>query len=306
MDSYRHRFSAMSCPCELVIHAESQTAAERIFDLCVEEALRFEAKYSRYREDSVTTRINRSAGRSPVTIDPETASILKYSDVCYAQSNALFDITAGVLREIWFRNMTELPSHHAVLGCLELIGWERVVCEVVSEEETVYLPEKGMELDFGGVVKEYAADAIAALATTEGISHGFINLGGDIRIIGPKPDGSPWPVGIAHPQNSEQPIATIHLKDGALATSGSYARCFEIDGRRYSHLISPRTGWPVDGLLSVSVNAPQAVVAGSLTSIAMLQPEEEAIDFLESCRIPFFAVDSGLGCHGHLAEAVDA
>lgn len=296
----RHRFNAMGCPCECRFYAGTRELAEFAADACIEEALRFERKYSRYRDDSVTTLINRSAGQGSVAIDPETASILAYAGVCYELSDGLFDITSGVFRQVWHRNMTGYPKEDDLAACLEKVGWDKIN---LTDEE-IFLPAAGMEIDFGGVVKEYAADALAACARSHGIDHGLINLGGDIAIIGPRPNLEPWSIGIVHPTVANTAIAVIELEEGALTTSGGYERYFEIDNVRYSHLINPKTGCPVESLLSASVAAPQAVVAGSMTSIALLENEKDGLDWLESCEVPYLAVDQNLDCHGHLmAEA---
>ena len=286
----------MGCPCELRFHADTKQALSRAVEQCLREIRRFEKKYSRYQPDSVTSSINRSAGRAPVPIDPETAALLAYAAVCYEQSEGLFDITSGVFRQVWYRQRTTLPKRSELDACLEKAGWDKVQ----YSETQVYLPLAGMELDFGGVVKEYAADAAAVIAGNAGIRHGLVNLGGDIRIVGPQPDGRPWTVGIVHPLKTDAAIATVPLIQGALTTSGGYERFVEIDGKRYSHLIDPRTGWPVEGLLSVSVVARQAVVAGSIASIALLQQPAGGLGWLERCGVPYLAVDTRLKCHGQL------
>ena len=293
-----HRFTAMGCPCELRFATDTEDAFTLVARQCHHEIERFENKYSRYRPDSVTSAINRAAGRSAVAIDPETASILKYAAVCHEQSEGLFDITSGVFRQVWHRERTTLPQQSELDACLEKTGWDKVQYSGTQ----VYLPLAGMELDFGGVVKEYAADAAAIIAERAGIRHGLVNLGGDIRIVGPQPDGRPWPIGIVHPLKKDSAIATVPLIEGALTTSGGYERFVEIGGRRYSHLIDPRTGWPVEGLLSVSVVAGQAVVAGSIASIALLQRPDAGLAWLERCGVPYLAVDTQLKCHGHLLD----
>ena len=292
------QFTAMGCPCELRLETDTQDAFGRAARQCHREVKRFENKYSRYRPDSVTSAINRAAGQSAVSIDPETASILKYAAVCHEQSNGLFDMTSGVFRHVWHRRRTTLPKQRELDTCLAKVGWAKVQ----YSEKQVYLPLRGMELDFGGVVKEYAADAAAAIAREEGIRHGLVNLGGDICVVGSQPGGDPWPIGIVHPLRTDSAIATVALMDGALTTSGGYERYVEIQGKRYSHLIDPRTGWPVEGLLSVSVAAGQAIVAGSIASIALLQPPAGGLNWLERCGAPYLAVDTKLNCHGHLLD----
>ena len=286
----------MGCPCELRFYADIKRNFSRAAERCVAEIKRFEKKYSRYLPDSVTAAINRAAGLSPVAIDPETASILNYAAVCHEQSNGLFDITSGVFRRIWHKGRKALPRPRELEACLAKVGWSGVE----HSNTHVHLPLAGMELDFGGVVKEYAADATALIARRAGIRHGLINLGGDICIVGPRADGRPWPIGIVHPLRRDSAIATASLANGALTTSGGYERYVEIGGKRYSHLIDPRTGWPVDGLLSVTVAARQAVVAGSVASIALLQRPDDGLRWLECCDAPYLAIDSQLNCRGHL------
>ena len=288
----------MGCPCELRFDTETARAFDRAVEACLREVRRFERKYSRYRKDSVTSRINRAAGREPVPIDPETAALLNYAAVCHEQSGGLFDMSSGVFRRVWHRRRKTLPTRSELDDCLALVGWEKVD----RSDDRIYLPLEGMELDFGGVVKEYAADAAVPVANDAGVRHGLINLGGDIRIVGPQPDGRPWPIGIVHPQKTDAAIATVPLTDGAVTTSGGYERFLEIDGKRFSHLIDPRTGWPVEGLLSVSVAAPQAVVAGSIATIALLQEPAAGLDWLERCGAPYLAIDPLLGTHGHLLD----
>ena len=284
----------MGCPCELRFEADSEEAFSRAIEPCLREIRRFETKYSRYLPESVTSAINRAAGVSAVPVDEETASILKYAAVCHEQSGGLFDITSGVFRHVWHPQRATLPSQQELDACAAKVGWDKVQ---FSEQE-VFLSLPGMELDFGGVVKEYAADAAAMVAGRAGIRHGLVNLGGDIRIVGPRADGRPWPIGIVHPQRPDAAIATLPLAEGAVTTSGGYERFVEIEGRRYGHLIDPRSGWPVDGLLSVSVVASQAVVAGSIATVALLQPPAEGLNWLERCGAPYLAVDSQLRCHG--------
>ena len=289
----------MGCPCELRFHAESTQAFSRAVGLCVGEIRRFEEKYSHYLPDSAASAINQAAGRASVAIDRETAAILRYAAVCYEQSDGLFDITSGAFRHVWHRNRKTLPSQRELNACIANVGWHKVR----YTEHRVFLPLPGMELDFGGVVKEYAADAAASLARRAGIHHGLVNLGGDICVVGPQATGEPWPIGIVHPMQTDSAIATLSLLDGALTTSGRYERYYEIEGRRYSHLIDPRTGWPVEGLLSVSVVARQAIVAGSIASVALLHQQSDGLDWLERCGAPYLAIDTQLSCHGHFLHA---
>ncbi len=147
-----------------------------------------------------------------------------------------------------------------------MIGW----ADVEWNERTIRLPRAGMEIDFGGIGKEYAADRMATICIELGIAHGLVNLGGDVRAIGAQPNGAPWRIGIRHPREDGRTIASVELVDGAVATSGDYERFFEIGGRRYCHILDPRSGMPVAHWQSVSVVAPLCIVAGSCSTMAML------------------------------------
>ena len=296
MNTVTNQFRAMGCPCELRLFIPDKLNQEKVVSCCVAEALRFEEKYSRYRSSSLVSRINAAAGVKAIDIDPETSAILDYTRVCFEQSDGLFDITAGSLRSVWHQNMKTLPSQEVIERGLTKIGFDKLILSA----DSIFLPFTGMELDFGGVVKEYAADAIATLAKSMGIQHGLVNLGGDVCVIGAQQDGTAWPIGVIDPFGHGEAIARIELSEGALTTSGSYERFFQVEGKTYSHLINPLTGWPVEGLVSASVIAEQTIVAGSISSIALLADTAGGLAWLQSCQAPYLAIDQNKVCHGTL------
>ena len=258
----------MAADHELLLWTDRRARADRVARVAIADVLRIEAKFSRYRDDSVATAINRAAGASPVAIDAETAALLRYADRCHRLSAGAFDLSSGVLGRAWDfrRRPSVVPTADEIDAARTLIGWDRVEWDDVH----VRLPERGMELDFGGIGKEYAADRAATICADHGIGHGLVNLGGDVRIIGPQPDGAPWRVGIRHPRVEHAAIGTVELRDGAVTTSGDYERYFEVDGHRYCHLLDARTGWPTGHWQSATVVAPLAILAGSYATIAML------------------------------------
>lgn len=294
---YRHEFKAMASHCEVVLAGVSAEEARRLSALAEAEVLRIEHKYSRYRPASLLSVINRSweqavpATSSPlaataVICDAETLDLLDKAELLFQHSGGLFDITSGVLRRVWNFKLKQLPEPDALQALLPLINWRAVV----REGDTVRLPVAGMELDFGGFGKEYAADRAAACLLEAGVTSGYVNLAGDMHILGPKPDGTPWSIGIRHPRHPEQLLASIPVSAGALATSGDYERYFEKDGQRYCHILNPQTGYPACYWQSVSVLAPNTLIAGSFTTIAMLM-EEQGLAFLRSSGLSFLAVD---------------
>ena len=282
----------MGSPCEIILDQEDGDDSSAIVTLFEKELQRLEQKYSRFLPDSLTTQINQSAGSGKIIdIDEETGKLLDYANTCYEQSDGLFDITCGSLRGIWnyhdLEEKQELPEDSAIRKGLEKVGWQKIE----KKQESICLPVAGMEIDFGGIVKEYAADCVAAMAEAKGVGPGMVELGGDIRLFG-NSEGKSWQVGIRNPLEaaSTKPVAFIKMVQGGLATSGDYERYTLIQGKKYSHILNPLTGWPVEGFSSVSVLADQCIVAGSAASIAVLKGEK-GIDWLEALGLPFLCVD---------------
>jgi thiamine biosynthesis lipoprotein len=260
-------FQAMGSPCEIQLYSDDKIHAQLTADLAIADVSRIEARYSRYREDSVLSGINRIAAQGgSIAIDNETAALLNYADTCYQQSDGLFDITSGVLRQAWDFKSQKVPSQAAIKKLLRVVGWDKVQLTTTQ----ISFERAGMQLDFGGIGKEYAVDRASTICWEQGFRHGLVNLGGDIKIIGPRADGEPWIVGISHPRDPNALLANVKVFAGAVASSGDYERCIVVNGRRYSHVLNPKTGWPVNGLVGVTVMAEQCVIAGSACTIAML------------------------------------
>jgi FAD:protein FMN transferase len=291
------RFRAMGSPCELVLHAAADAGGQAV-NAVRADIERLEARYSRYRPDSLLSRINAVAAQGGrVEVDAETASLLEYAATCHAQSDGLFDVTSGILRRAWrFTEDATLPDAAHIGALLDFVGWHKLVWHAPVLE----FPLPGMELDFGGIVKEYAVDRAATLCMELGVTAGIINLGGDVRVIGARPDGERWRVGVAHPRAAGAAVRTLALSGQAIATSGDYERCMVVDGVRYAHLLSPRTGWPVRQLAAVSVIADLCVVAGSAATIAMLK-DVDGPAWLEALGLPHLWVDTAGRVGGSLA-----
>jgi thiamine biosynthesis lipoprotein len=302
----RFRFRAMGSPCELQLYAESRKAATSIAEACGREIARLEKKFSRYREDSLATRINRSAGNSSgIEIDDETAALLDFADTAHRESSGRFDPTAGVLRRVWDFRSGRLPDRKDIEKTLSCVGWSKLLWD----RPRLVLPQAGMELDFGGFVKEYAADRVAELCRTKGLASGLIDLGGDLAVVGPHPNGSPWLVGIRNPRRPDQAIARISIDSGGLATSGDYERFMIVDGERYSHLLDPRTGESFrKGPACVSVTADHCLIAGVSSTIAMLHDELACEGFLDRLGLPHvFVTQTGrIGGTAHVVESTVA
>ncbi len=285
-----HGFTAMASPCQFLLPA-TFPGVQDIARAMEAEVRRIEQKYSRYRDDSVLSNINRNAGQ-PTIIDDETAWLLNYAAVCFSQSDGLFDISSGVLRSVWNFRDGHCPSEEALQHVLPRIGF----AELQNNNNQLYMPAR-MELDFGGIGKEYAADAAASIARRHGISSGVVDLGGDLHVIGPRQsdngDAIPWMLGVRHPREPQTAFASLPVYGGGMATSGDYERYFEANGRRYCHILNPRTGYPVDHWASVTVLAPSCLLAGTLSTIAMLKGAA-ASDWLRQQQLHALLIDAAM------------
>ena len=283
----------MASPCEIRLAGLPIADAEPLADAAIAEIRRIEAKYSRYRQTSLLSQINAAAGHANETIevDDETAELLNFAAKLFALSDGLFDCTSGVLRRAWDFKSARLPEAARLDAILPLVGWQHVAWD----GKKVSLTRTGMELDFGGFGKEYAVDRAATLLEASGVKHGFVNLGGDVRAIGPQLNGAAWQIGIRDPRapaaEPDRCFASLPLIHGAIATSGDYERFIEVDGKRYCHILNPKTGWPVSHWRSVSVVGTVCVLAGALATIAMLKGLD-AGDFLQTEGVSYLLNDS--------------
>jgi thiamine biosynthesis lipoprotein len=259
-------FSAMACPCEILLETDDAALARAVGAMAAAEAWRIERKFSRYRDDSVLAAINRSNGM-PIQVDVETASMIDFAAHCLVLSEGRFDVTSGVLRRAWkFDGSDRVPSAAAVAALLPLVGFHRLSWEPPQ----IVLPS-GMELDFGGIGKEYAVDRVLSLIVAQHDLAILVNFGGDL-CTNRAPRASPWQVGVERPDTDRDPAMVLELSRGALATSGDTRRFLLRDGVRYSHILDPVTGWPVPNApRSITVAASTCVEAGMLATIALLQ-----------------------------------
>lgn len=277
----------MGCPCEIYIEDQTQQDPLTVVHRVQNEVDRLDRKYSHYRNDSLLANIAALAGTGELfTVDEETANLLDFAAELYRESNGLFDITAGALTHQWDLQSDKLPSKEQIADARRQVGWQHVEWR----RPALHLAIAGMTLDLGGIVKEYAADRAAQLCRDAGVYHGVIDLGGDLSLIGAHSNGQPWRVGIKSPSNRQQAIAYIDLPNGGLATSGDYERAMVIDGRRYSHIIDPIKGYPVESFASVSVVADSCLVAGAASTIAMLRGTEHGLQWLIELGLPYLCV----------------
>ena len=277
---YRFSFHAMATPCELLLETDDERLARQAGAVAEAEARRIEAKFSRYRADSVVGKINAGAYLG-IVLDAETMGLITCAAGAHEASEGLFDITSGVLRRAWrFDGSDRLPHPDKVRALLPLVGWRKV-----SWRPPELMMPPGMELDLGGLAKEYAVDrALGAVMEITRLP-ALVNFGGDLRVSGPRADGAPWHVAIESVEAEGRMTGMLELRQGALATSGDARRFLLRDGIRYGHILNPHTGWPVrDAPRSVTVAAATCVEAGLSATLAMLKGAG-AEDFLKQEKI---------------------
>lgn len=277
----RASFSALGGPCEVLVDGDETAAVTAALMAVAQEAWRIEDKFSRYKPSGVVHHINTTAGEA-ISLDDESAGLIDYAHACHRLSAGRFDITSGVLRKVWrFEAGHRIPTHKAVARVQALVGWHKVQWR----KPTLQL-RAGMEIDLGGIGKEYAVDRAAALLAQSGCLASLVNFGGDLRANGPRRNGAPWMIGIDDPRaTGEQCLSGRPLALGAMATSGDARRFILARGRRYGHILDPRTGWPVvDAPHSVTVQAPTCLEAGMLATFGILQGHQ-AEAFLQSQQV---------------------
>ena len=288
MKLHRHHFLSMGCPCEIGVFSPDPETARLAITGAENEVHRLDRKYSHFRNNSFISRLQTSA-RQPggVNVDTETSALLDYAATQFKLSKGMFDITAGRLARLWHKR-NNLPSQINLNEALQYTGWTKLQWQ----DQQLIMPA-GMQLELGGLVKEYAADRAALLLKRKKMNSAFVELGGDIHVTGPRPDGKPWNMGIRRPDyrhaKNDKAIASIPITAGGLATSGDYERSSLINGKRYGHIINPKTGWPVNSFQSVSVVAPSCLLAGSISTLAMLLGPKAGLEVLQNSGLAWLA-----------------
>lgn len=294
-------FQAMASDCELLIELPEARVglAKHLADIAVREVWRIEQKYSRYLPDNVFARLHQHPG-SWQPVDEETYRLLEFADQGWQISEGLFDLTSGVLRQAWhFDGSDRIPDKTQVTALLANLGWSKVDFRVQSKPTEHHYAELllpgGMELDFGGIGKEYAVDRALGLMLAQAQMERtpvslLVNLGGDMACSGPRINGDSWKVAIERPDTVDKSLALLSLSGGALATSGDSQRFLLSEGVRYSHVLNPKTGWPIQQApRSVTVAAPSCVQSGLIATLALLQGKG-AETFLKQTGLRYWLV----------------
>ena len=272
-------FHAMGTRCRVSLVEPSRSAANAYLDHLLNWVADFEAKYSRFLDNSLISRINAAAGQSWVEVDPETDRLLAMCADFVFFTRGAFDPTALPLIRLWNwkANPPVIPTDSAISAARELVGWSKVQ----RRPGAIFLPQAGMCLDLGGIGKEYAVDMAISLAAPFGVEHLLVDFGQDIRVLG-RPAGLPaWHIGLEDPKAPGTCWASVAAINHAVASSGDYLRCYLQEGRRYGHIIDPRNGYPVNnGCLAVNIVAPSCTVAGILSTTAFILGPQQGFQLI--------------------------
>jgi FAD:protein FMN transferase len=270
---------------EIGVVSQDETWANQQIENAIDEIKRIEKLLTTYAADSQTNQINQSAGIEPVVVDAEVFGLIARSIQLSRLTQGAFDITYGSIdKSLWNfdQQMKSLPSKEVAQEMVKLINFENIVLN--EPQKSVFLREKGMRIGFGGIGKGYAADKAKVLLQQNGIKAGIINASGDLATWGHQPDGKPWTIGIANPNMKNTAFSRLNISNLAVATSGNYEKFVVIDGKKYSHTIDPKTGYPVQGIKSVSIIAPSAELADALATPVMVMGKEVGLDLINQLK----------------------
>lgn len=279
---HRLTFQAMSTICRVDFSASDPLAAREFQGEVLRWIAEFEARYSRFIPDSLISRINATAGQQWVEVDAETDALFHLCHEMAFFTRGVFDPTALPLVRLWNwkADPPVIPDDNAIAAAKELVGWHRVQ----RRPGAIFLPRAGMCLDLGGIGKEYAVDRVLTMAVQRGFPNVLVDFGNDVRVLGEPPERGAWHIGLEDPRHPGHCWTGVAVNNHAVATSGDYIRHFLHRGRRFGHIIDPRTGYPVNnGTLSVSILAPHCTFAGVVSTAAFVFGAKDGFELMRLC-----------------------
>lgn len=267
---------------EIILVAKDSAEVEKNIDTVIAEISRIENLISEWRPGTQISEVNRNAGVKPVKVDAEVFALTQRAIYFSEISEGAFDISFAAMDRIWKFDgtMTEMPTPEAVKKSVSKVGYRNIILD--SIQSTIFLKYEGMKIGFGSTGKGYAADRGRQLMQERGITAGIVNASGDMTAWGKQPDGTDWNIGISNPFNADTLLGVIKLHDAAVTTSGSYEKFVELNGKRYSHIINPKTGYPASALTSVTVKGPEAEMANGFSTTIMVLGKKKGCVLLKN------------------------
>jgi len=274
----------MSTWVRIVAYGPDPDAVARTVDRTFARMAELEHVLSRYDPDSDVSHVNAAPPGTPVTVSEDTWRVLEAAEVAWKRSGGVFDVTVGPLVSLWREagQRGSLPSEEELAQARAAVGLDKLRLEPGTRQVT--LPVPGMSLDLGGIAKGYIVDQAILFLKSEGVTSALVAGGGDIRLLGRRGDGEPWVTAVRNPatESGEPFVTVLSLADSAVLTSGNYARYVTIGGRRYSHIVDPRTGWPEGEVYSATVIGPDATSTDGLTTTLTILGPEQGVKLIES------------------------
>ena len=288
---YQRSFYTMGSAVELKLYSPSEELFHRVVDACVERTGEIDRLFSNYRDDSVLAEVNRKAGVGPVSVPGEFLRLVRTSIRYSELTDGAFDITVGSLFELWRAETGagRLPARSRIRDALGCTGFRKIKIDEVRSR--VFLDGDCVRLDFGAVGKGYAVDEMVKIARKNGITRGLVNFGGNIYAMEPPAGRKFWDVRVRKPGSGSEIISRLDLANRGVATSGDYERYFEHAGKRYSHIIDPRTGWPTEDVTSVVAVSKTATEADVFsTAVSVLGPRGAKALVRKDISLGFFVI----------------
>jgi thiamine biosynthesis lipoprotein len=277
---HRLEFRSMSTPCQIKVHGAPASAVQDFEREAVEWVARFEGRYSRFIPDSLISKINAAAGEHWVEIDPETERLFNLCQELFFFTRGSFDPSALPLIQLWNwkQRPVTLPPAEAIESARELVGWNKIH----RRPGAIFLPQRGMTIDLGGIGKEYAVDCVMNLAIERGIPNALVDFGQDVRVRGHAPNKTHWRIGLEDALTPGKCWTGVAITDHAVATSGDYFRNFTVNGVRYGHILDPRTGYPaLNDCRAAHVIAPSCTMAGLLSTSVCVLGAKDGMELIE-------------------------
>ncbi len=277
---YKKQQGLLGSPFEITVVVPDSTKGEYFCNMAIAEVKRVENLISDWIPSTEISQVNKNAGIKPVKVSKEVFNLVSRAIQISKLTEGAFDISYASMDKIWKfdGSMKKMPTPEEIKKSVERVGYQNIILN--TEELTIFLKNKGMKLGLGGIGQGYIADNIKDLLQSEGCTAGVVNVSGDINVWGYQIDGKPWTVAIINPMNKSKVFATFPLIDSAVETSGSYEKYVTFNGKRYSHIIDPRTGYPASGLVSVSVFAKKTELADALATSIFVMGKEVGLDFV--------------------------
>lgn len=275
---YKRTLKLMGSRFEITVVAKDSAKAGSYIDLAVNEITRIDKLISSWDANSQTSEINRNAGIQPVKVDKELYELVERAIGISKLTDGAFDMSYAAMDNVWKfdGSITTMPAEAEIKSLLEKVGYQNIILD--KEKQTVFLKLKGMKIGFGAIGKGYAADKAKQLLIAKGVVAGIINASGDMNTWGKRPNGEDWTVAITNPFNKKNACALLPISDGAVVTSGNYEKYIILEGKRYSHIIDPRTGRPARGIVSATVFAPKAELADALATSIFVMGVDVGLD----------------------------